>query len=84
MAGQTTDERIEALTAALTAQNRTLAFMLSNQKLHNEMLAKVLEVVTRPADDEDGLGKVLARMVWQLDEIGKGVDAIRERLPAAR
>jgi len=38
MAGQTTDERIEALAAAITAQNRTLAMMLGTQKLHNEML----------------------------------------------
>jgi hypothetical protein len=73
MAGQTTDERIEALAAAITAQNRTLAMMLGTQKLHNEMLAKVLEAVTRTPDDDDALSGVLGEIVKQVGEIHERV-----------
>jgi hypothetical protein len=78
MAGQTADERIEALAAAITAQNRTLAFMLSNQKLHNEMLAKVLEAVTKEGDSE--LGELLAKLVSDSAEHTEKLDLIIERV----
>jgi hypothetical protein len=75
MATQTLDalgDRVERLAEAITAQNRTLAMMLGNQRLHNEMLAKVLEAVSRPPDD-DALGGMLSEIVKQVGEIRERV-----------
>ena len=79
MAGQTADKHIEALAAAITAQNRTLALVLSNQKLHNEMLAKVLEAVTKEGDSELGEG-FLAKLVSDSAEHTEKLDLIIERV----
>jgi F0F1-type ATP synthase delta subunit len=76
--GRTTDERVEDLAAAITGQNRTLAFMLSNQRLHNEMLAKVLEAVTKEGDDR--LGNLLAQLVKESGEHGEVLELIAQRV----
>ncbi len=47
--------------------------MLSTLKLHNEMLAKVLETVTRPPDDDDPLGGKLSEIVKVVGEIHERV-----------
>ena len=76
MATQTLDalgDRVERLAEAITAQNGTLAMMLSSLKLHNEMLAKVLEAVTRPPDDDDALGGKLSEIVKVVGEIHERV-----------
>jgi hypothetical protein len=75
MATQTLEalgDRVERLAEAITAQNRTLAMMLSNQRLHNEMLAKMLEAVGTPPGD-DALGGMLSEIVKQVGEIRERV-----------
>lgn len=66
-------DRVERLAEAITAQGRVLAMMLNTLKLHNEMLAKVLETVTRPPDDDDPLGGKLSEIVKVVGEIHERV-----------
>ena len=83
MATQTLDalgDRVENLAEAIRGQGRVLAMMLGHQKLHNEMLAKVLEAVTRPPDDDDVLGGTLSQLVKQLAEQGEVIGQIHERV----
>jgi F0F1-type ATP synthase delta subunit len=55
-------DRIEDVREALQSQNRALATMLRNQQLHGEMLAKILEAVTRePADNS--LADLLLKLI---------------------
>jgi hypothetical protein len=71
-------DRVERLAEALGAQNRTLAMMLGSQRLHNEMLAKVLEAVTKEGDGE--LGELLGKLVKDNEEVLKVVLEIHERV----
>jgi len=71
-------DRIENLAQAITAQGRVLAMMLGHQKLHNEMLAKVLEAVTKESDGT--LGDLLERLVAASAEHTEKLNAIFERV----
>lgn len=77
-------DRMESLAEAIRSHGRVLAVMLGNQKLHNEMLAKVLEAVTsKPADGENGLEKLLAALVRDIGHLGEKLDLIIERIDPA-
>jgi hypothetical protein len=71
-------DRVERLAEALGAQNRTLGMMLGAQRLHNEMLAKVLEAVTKEGDGE--LGELLGKLAKDGEETLKVVLEIHERV----
>ncbi len=76
-------DRIENLAEAVRAQGRVLGMMLGHQKLHNDMLAKVLEAVTKTHaddDDDDGLGGLLNRLVEQSKDHGEKLALIFERV----
>jgi hypothetical protein len=70
--------RIEGLAEAIRAQGRSLAIMIGAQKLHNEMLAQVLEAVTKESDG--ALGKLLAKLAAESVEHTKKLDLIIERV----
>jgi hypothetical protein len=55
--------QLAGIREALQAQNRALAIMVRDQTLHGEMLAKILEAVTREADGDDPLSELLAALV---------------------
>jgi hypothetical protein len=71
-------DRVERLAEAISAQGRVMAMMLGHQKLHNEMLAKVLEAVTKEADGE--LGDLLSKLVRDSAIHTEKLDAILERV----
>jgi hypothetical protein len=48
---------------ALLAQNRALVVMARDQRLFGEMMAKILEAVTREVDGGDPLSELLAALV---------------------
>ncbi len=77
--------RVEAFADALRAQSQAIGLLLTNQKLEIEMLAQVLEAVTRkPGADEDPLSALLAKLVQASVEQGKKLDLIIGRLPGGR
>ena len=71
-------DRVESLAEAIRGQGRVLAMMLGHQKLHNEMLAKVLEAVTKEGDGE--LGELLSKLVSASAEHTEKLDLIVERV----
>jgi len=74
-------DRVESLAEAIRGQGRAMAVMLGNQKLCNEMLAKVLEEVTRkPGQGENGLEKLLAALVRDIGNLDQKLDIIIERV----
>jgi hypothetical protein len=59
----TVSNQLAGIREALQAQNRALAVMVRDQTLHGEMLARILEAVTREADDGDPLSELLETLV---------------------
>jgi hypothetical protein len=74
-------DRVENLAEAIRAQGRVLAMMLGHQKLHNEMLAKVLEAVTQESDGS--LAELLTELVTASRDHTEKLTAIFERVHTA-
>ena len=55
-------ERVEDLREGLQSQNKSLAYLMQQQRLQGEMLAKVLEVITKQPEG-DGLGDLLRDLI---------------------
>jgi hypothetical protein len=71
-------DRIEDVARAITAQGRVIAMLVQGQKLHIEMLAKVLEAVTKEGDST--LADLLARLANESGEHTTKLDLILERV----
>jgi hypothetical protein len=60
---ETLADELTEIREALLAQNRALVVMARDQRLYGEILAKILEAVTREVDGGDPLSELLAALV---------------------